>query len=90
LTFLTIYAIIKYNLRKELVMKMFYADITIEFKNGSKGAKIIQAHSMEQVMSDAAHFVRQRILEGREILEVHGNDLYMVESHKVKGYEGRA
>jgi len=69
---------------------MFYADITIEFKNGSMGAKLIQAHSMNQVMDDAAHYVRQRVLEGKKILDIHGNDLYTVVSHKVKGYEGRA
>jgi len=69
---------------------MFYADITIEFANGAMGAKIIQAHSMEQVMSDAAHYVRQRVQEGKKILDIHGNDLYTVVSHKIKGYEGRA
>lgn len=69
---------------------MFYADITIEFANGSMGAKIIQAASMEQVMSDAQHYVTERVREGKEILDIHGNDLYTVVSHKVKGYEGRA
>ena len=69
---------------------MFYADITIEFANGSMGAKLIQGASMEQVMDDAAHFVAKRVRQGKEILDIHGNDLYTVVSHKVKGYEGRA
>lgn len=66
---------------------MFYADITIEFKNGSMGAKIIQAHSMEQVMDDAAHYVGERVYEGQKKLAISGDDQYTVVKHRVNGYE---
>ncbi len=59
---------------------MFNADITINFEDGSTGAKVISAASLEQVMDDAMHFVRRRVLEGRELKN-------NVVKHSVKGYE---
>lgn len=61
-------------------MKMFKADITINFEDGSTGAKVIYASSMDQVMDDACNFVRRRVLEGRELNN-------QVVEHKVIGGE---
>jgi len=66
LTFLSIYAIMEYNLRKELVMKMFKADITVTSEDGSIGAKVIYASSLGQVMDDAEHMLTSWIRESRE------------------------
>lgn len=66
---------------------MFTADIVIEFANGAFGGKQINAHSMEQVMDDAAYFVRQKVLEGRNYLDIHDDDRYTVVKHSVKGFE---
>lgn len=59
---------------------MFNADITINFEDGSIGAKVISATSLEQVMDDACHFVTRRVHEGRELNN-------QVVKHSVRGYE---
>jgi len=59
---------------------MFKADITVNYADGSLGAKVIYAASQEQVMDDAAYFVRQEVLLGRET----GNE---VVKHRVSGSE---
>lgn len=38
-------------------IEMFQAEIELEYDDGSKGAKVIYAHSQEQVMDDACEFV---------------------------------
>lgn len=66
---------------------MFNADITINFADGSIGAKVIQAASMEQVMDDACHYVAKLVRDGKNYLDIHSDDRYTVVKHSVKGYE---
>jgi hypothetical protein len=75
----------KYKFRKETLM--FNADITINFANGSIGAKVIQAASLEQVMDDACHYVTKLARDGKNYLDIHNDDRYTVVKHSVKGYE---
>lgn len=61
-------------------MKMFKADITAYFEDGSIGAKVIFAATLGQVMDDAEYFISSLILRSRDA----GNP---VVKHKVIGGE---
>lgn len=48
-------------------IQMFQAEIELHYDDNSQGAKVIYAHSLEQVMDDATEFVKT-IIDAQDIM----------------------
>ena len=62
----------------------FDADITLKFKDGSTGAKVLGPFDdIESARDYANYFVSESIRNGKRILNSQNNDDYCVVSHKI-------
>ena len=62
----------------------YEADITLKFKDGSTGAKVLGPFdNIESARDFADNFVSESIRNGKRILNGQSNDDYCVVSHKI-------
>lgn len=62
---------------------MYYADLEVEFEDGSKGMRCFEGISLESVQKQASDLLKKQIAESKFAEQVGGEKCFRLVKHKI-------